>query len=93
MIEGKQAKAKLLLITGALSACDSIVKKQKDKFHLQENNLVDLKQQNKNLSKITEDVKILAKNEKSAGKRRGFFGILKGFGAGVLLTGAFFMIH
>jgi hypothetical protein len=93
MIEGKQAKEKLYYITGALSACDSIVKQQKEKYSLQEMNSAALRQQNENLTKIVEDVKIIAKNEKSAGLRRGFFGFLKGVGVGVLLTSAFFLIN
>ena len=93
MIEGKQAKEKLYYVTGALSACDSIKQQQKEKFNLQETNAVALKLQNENLTKIVEDVKIVAKNEKSAGLRRGFFGFLKGVGVGVIITGAFFLVN
>jgi hypothetical protein len=92
MIEGKQAKEKLLYITGAISACDSIKKQQNDKYALQETILDGVKQQNANLNKIVEDVKIVAKNEKSAGLRRGFFGFIKGVGVGVAITGAFLLL-
>ncbi len=92
MIEGKHAKEKLLYTTGALSACDSIKKQQNDKYALQETILEGVKQQNVNLNVVVKDLKIVAKNEKSAGLRRGFFGFIKGVGVGVVITGAFLLL-
>ena len=92
MIEGKHAKEKILYISGALSACDSIKKQQNDKYALQEGISNGLKQQNVNLTKMVEDFKIVAKNEKSAGLRRGFFGFIKGVGVGVVVTGAVLLL-
>jgi hypothetical protein len=93
MIEGKQAKAELRFILGALSACDTIKQRQKVVIGLYETNSVGLKTQNLNLVKIADDLKIIAKNEKSAGLRRGFFGFLKGFAAGVVLTSAVLLLN
>lgn len=92
MIEGKKTKEQLFYITSALSACDSIKKQQNEKFLLQETILGGLRKENENLNKIVEDVKIIAKNEKSAGLRRGFFGFIKGVGVGVVVTGALLML-
>jgi uncharacterized protein (UPF0210 family) len=91
MIEGKKAKEELKYIKLALLVCDSIKEQQNKKDLLQEAVSVGLKQQNNNLNKIVEDMKIIAKNEKSAGLRRGFFGFIKGFGVGLAVTGAFFL--
>jgi hypothetical protein len=93
MIEGKQAKAELRFISAALSACDTIKQRQKVVIGLYETNSVGLKTQNLNLVKISDDLKIIAKNEKSAGLRRGFFGFLKGFAVGVVVTSAVLLLN
>jgi hypothetical protein len=93
MIEGKKIKEKFTYITGALSACDTIKFQLKDKIILLETKTALLTKQNENLNKIVEDVKIIAKNEKSAGLRRGFMGLLKGFVLGAIVTSAVLIVN
>lgn len=85
MIEGKECKEQLQASNSALLNCDQAKEELKQVNGVLKRDLIVLKDVNSNLEQSIIDLKKVAENEKTRGKRRGFFGFIKGVGVTVVV--------
>ena len=93
MIENKEIKELLINSELTLKACNGSIKVLDTQNLLLRRNLDDYRAINSNLAQTNEGLKKIAKNEKSHGLRRGFWGFIKGFAVASVLGAAYVLTN
>ena len=86
IIRGNKAIAENTVLTARIVSKDSVIKIQTTIIGIQKNDLFYKDQQLENNKLIISNLKKMNTLEKKRGRRKGFFGFIKGLGVGVIGT-------
>lgn len=86
IIRGEEAIEDNKILKIDIKKRDSVIKIQANTIGIQANDIKLLKENNTSKDTVIANQKVMIKNEIKRGRRRGFFGVLKGAGAGFVLA-------